>query len=157
MKSAWKIINTETGRNSQTNDLQQLIDNYNGKNVAEHLNNYFVKLPNNLVNELDSIQCQPSGTDFMLFMRQAISKNYPTIVNKPSTIKEIEKIIQSLKPKDSHGYDQIPPRVLKLCAPFISSPLNHICNLIIVSGIFPERLKYSEIKPLYKKGDKKIK
>jgi hypothetical protein len=113
MKSAWKIINTDTGRNSQTNDLQQLIDNYNDENVAEHLNNYFVKLPNNLVNELDSIQCQPSGTDFTLFMRQAISKKYPTIVNKPSTIKEIEKIIQSLKPKNSHGYDQIPPRVTK--------------------------------------------
>jgi hypothetical protein len=44
--------------------------------------------------------------------------------------------------------------VLKTCAPFISSPLNYICNLIIFSGNFPERLKYSEIKPLYKKGDK---
>ena len=45
-------------------------------------------------------------------------------------------------------------RVLKLSTPYISSPLNYICNKIIHSGTFPERLKYSVIKPLYKKGDK---
>jgi hypothetical protein len=36
----------------------------------------------------------------------------------------------------------------------LSSPFNYICNKIIQSGTFPERLKYSVIKPLYKKGDK---
>jgi hypothetical protein len=45
-------------------------------------------------------------------------------------------------------------RILKLSAPYISSPLNYICSKIIQSGTFPERLKYSVIKPLYKKGDK---
>jgi hypothetical protein len=71
------------------------------------------------------------------------------------TVHEIEKIIYSLKSKDSCVYDQISTWVLKLCAPYISAPLNYICNLIIFSRNFPERLKYSEIKPLYKKGDKK--
>jgi hypothetical protein len=39
------------------------------------------------------------------------------------------------------------------CAPFILSPLTYIFNKIISKGIFPERLKFSEIKPLYKKGN----
>lgn len=32
--------------------------------------------------------------------------------------------------------------------------MTHICNKYISAGIFPERLKYSVIKPLYEKGDK---
>jgi Notch-like protein len=44
---------------------------------------------------------------------------------------------------------------LKITAPFVSSPLSYICNKVITKGIFPDRLKYSVIKPLYKKGNKK--
>ena len=96
-----------------------------------------------------------TDADFKLFMEQVTLNNYPAIYNKPSTVDEIEKIMYSLNTKDSCGYDQISTQVLKLCAPYISSPLNYICNLIIFYGNFPERLKYSEIIPLYKKGDKK--
>jgi hypothetical protein len=59
---------------------------------------------------------------------------------------EIEKIIFSLKPKNSYGYDEISAR--------ISSPLIHIFNKIPITDTFPDRLKFSEVKPLYKKGDK---
>jgi Notch-like protein len=55
--------------------------------------------------------------------------------------------------KDSYGYDGISTKILKQSIPYtISSPLTHICNLMISTGIFPTRLKFTEIKPLYKKG-----
>ena len=38
--------------------------------------------------------------------------------------------------------------------PNICSPLTYICNKSISTGIFPDRLKYSIIKPLYKKGER---
>jgi hypothetical protein len=41
-----------------------------------------------------------------------------------------------------------------MCCPFISSPLTHICNKSLKQGIFPAHLKYSVIRPLFKKGDK---
>jgi hypothetical protein len=44
-------------------------------------------------------------------------------------------------------------KILKISAPFISSPLCHI-NISLNSGVFPTRLKYSVITPLHKKGDK---
>jgi Notch-like protein len=44
--------------------------------------------------------------------------------------------------------------MLKVSAPYISSPLNYICNKSIKSGTFPTCLKYSIVKPLFKKGDK---
>jgi hypothetical protein len=37
---------------------------------------------------------------------------------------------------------------------FMSAPLSYICNMSIITGLFPHHLKYAVIKPLYKKGDK---
>jgi hypothetical protein len=64
---------------------------------------------------------------------------------------EIEKIIKSFKSKDSRGYNEISTKILKISSPFISSPLNYICNKVLIKGIFPDRLKFFIIKPLYKK------
>jgi hypothetical protein len=68
-------------------------------------------------------------------------------------MQEINKIINSIKCKDSAGYDEISSRILKKRAPYISSPLIFICNKILSTGVFPERLKFPEVKPLFKKGD----
>jgi hypothetical protein len=64
---------------------------------------------------------------------------------------EIEKIIHSLKCKNSYGYDEILSRILKANTPYISSPLTYIFNKILSTGIFADRLNFSEVKPLYKK------
>jgi hypothetical protein len=154
LNTTWKIINTEIGRTSKHDDTQHLTEKFNGQNVAELINKYFISVANKLTNSVNSKQRNSSVTNFLSFMEQAITTNYPKIHKKPSTVKEIEKIINSLKTKDSRGYDQISLRILKLSAPYISSPLNYICNTIIQSGTFPERLKYSVVKHLYKKGDK---
>ena len=75
--------------------------------------------------------------------------------SKPTTTSEIQNIIKTLKPKKSYGCDKISTKVLKLTAPFISWPPNYICNKVISKGVFPERLKYSVIRPLYKKKGNK--
>ena len=80
--------------------------------------------------------------------------SYPNILLKYTSTSEVENIIKALKPKDAKGYDEIPIKVLKWCAPFISSPITHIFNKPIQKGIFPSRLKYSTIIPIYKSGEK---
>ena len=60
-------------------------------------------------------------------------------------------IIKSLNTKNSHGYDEISTKLLKPSPPFILSPLTRICNKSLALGIFPDPLKYSEIKPLFKR------
>jgi hypothetical protein len=67
---------------------------------------------------------------------------------------EIQKIIQSMKPKYSHGYDKISLKIMKSSAPYVLSPLTYLCNKILQTGILPDRLKFSEVKPLHKKGEK---
>jgi hypothetical protein len=69
------------------------------------------------------------------------------------TTREIKKIIKSLKTKNTGGHDEISTRILKLSVPYIIFPLTYICNAILNSSIFPDRLKYAIIKPIYKKGN----
>jgi hypothetical protein len=68
--------------------------------------------------------------------------------------KYIRNIIKSLNMKNWHGYNEISTKLLKFNYPFILSPLTNISNKSLSFGIFQDRLKYSEIKPLFKKGDK---
>jgi hypothetical protein len=48
----------------------------------------------------------------------------------------------------------ISTKVLKLSANYTCSPLTYICNKSILSGVFPDRLKFSVVKPIHKKGDR---
>ena len=68
--------------------------------------------------------------------------------------KRNKKIIDLLKDKNSSGYDEITTKIIKISEPFIISPLINICNKMLAQGVYPERLKFSLIKPIYKSGDK---
>jgi len=73
---------------------------------------------------------------------------------KNTTTYEIKNIVEELKSKKSCGYDEIMTEILKTCSPFTVSPLTYICNRMLSTGTFPDRLKLSEIKPIYKKVTK---
>jgi len=73
---------------------------------------------------------------------------------EPVTEKGIYEIIKSLKWKASYGYDEVWMWIVKLSVPFISSPLIYICNKMLSTGTFPTWLKFSQVFPLFKKGDK---
>jgi hypothetical protein len=77
---------------------------------------------------------------------------FPYIKCNDNSTKQVERIIIL---KNSHGYDEISAEILKVSAPFISSALNYICSKSIISGMFPTCLKYSTVKPVFKKDDKK--
>jgi hypothetical protein len=70
----------------------------------------------------------------------------------PST-QEISRIIKSLKTKSSSGYDGISNRIIKVSILFIISPLTYICDSILSTGLFPDRLKFAIIRPLFIKGE----
>jgi hypothetical protein len=76
------------------------------------------------------------------------------MVNIPITESEIIYTIASLKNKGSYGYDGISNKLLKKCSDLISKPLAYIFNTSLTLGIFPDRLKYSVVKPLFKNNDR---
>ena len=44
-------------------------------------------------------------------------------------------------------------KIIKLCGVQIVKPLTHIYNLSLTTGIYPDRLKYANIIPCFKKCD----
>jgi len=88
-------------------------------------------------------------------MVNASHTSFPSMKFTCTTEKEINRIIKSLKHSNSSGYDEITATILHACSPFITSPLNHICSRALLTGIFPDRLKFATVRPLFKKGDKR--
>jgi hypothetical protein len=52
------------------------------------------------------------------------------------------------------GMMGVSTKILKSCNALVSKPLPYICNKSIQTGVFPDRLKNSIVKPLYKNGDR---
>jgi hypothetical protein len=95
----------------------------------------------------------PLGTlannkDYLSYLHQNFHHSFPSIKLSNMNTFEIEKIILSLKPRNSHGYDEISSRILKISAPFVLSPLTYVFNMTIQTGTFLNRLKFPEIKLL---------
>ena len=61
--------------------------------------------------------------------------------------------MQSLKAKNSAGFDGISTNLLKSIMPTILRPLTLILNQSLATGIFPDNLKIAKVIPLYKKDD----
>jgi hypothetical protein len=88
------------------------------------------------------------------YLYQVFTRPFPHIKLTPVSTKEISEIIKSLKLKNSHGYDEIPTKIIKISLPCIISPLTYVCNKSSSTGTFPKQFKYSQINPIFKKGNK---
>ena len=62
---------------------------------------------------------------FAAYLRLTRNGPYPNMKYQHTSTQEIEKIINSLKSKHSHGYDDVPVNILKSSSPYISLPLCH--------------------------------
>ena len=67
---------------------------------------------------------------------------------------EVRKIIDSLKVNKATGIDCIGANILKMCGDHIIIPITSIINNSILSGIFPDSLKYAYVLPLYKNSNR---
>ena len=69
---------------------------------------------------------------------------------------EIKEIIDGLRSGIASGYDEIPMWLVKGPSELISSPLKHVINISINSGIVPDQTKIARILPLFKSGDNRV-
>ena len=159
-KTTWNIVKSITNTKNNYNKIPRIdidgkiITHY--QTIVEEFNNYYIlvadnitnhNFKNNNINDLNHI-------DPLNYLHFAFKQSFTNIILKNVTTHEIEKIIKGLNNKNSSGYDEITVKILKASSPFIISPLTYICNRMLATGTFPDRLKYSEIKPIYKKGNK---
>jgi hypothetical protein len=77
-------------------------------------------------------------------MPQILSILSPKLYLITNQLMRSKKIIKSLQTKNSHGYDEISVKILKLSALIINKSLS--------SHIFPTRSKFSIVKAVFKNG-----
>jgi len=104
------------------------INNYQNSPVA--FNRNFLSVTENIFQDVSCINKQGHNININpnYYVLNLFRKPFPSIMFKSTSPKENEKIINSLKIKESSGFDEVPTKILKISAPFFSSPLNYMCN-----------------------------
>jgi len=120
--------------------------------IENECNNYFLNIAGSISNK--RINEKEEDASPLQYLFDYINQPFKDIIWFYTSSKEINKIIDLLKSKNSSGYDEITTKIIKVCNPFfmVSSIIN-IYNKVLAQGICPERLKFSLIKPIYKSGD----
>ena len=65
----------------------------------------------------------------------------------------VEKELKSLKRRTAAGCDDLPLRILKDAPYALSSPLTHLINLLLTTGLVPNKWKITKVTPIHKKGN----
>ena len=73
----------------------------------------------------------------------------------PVTVSEVGQVINSLKSNSSAGFDEIPMSLVKQCLCYFKKPLVHIYNVSFQTGIFPDMMKKTKIRPFLRKDTEK--
>ena len=157
-KTTWHIVKNNSNMNPSTHNITSIgVDgnaSFDGQIIAETFNKYFVAVAQNINVKNHNVNALSNQENPISYLSRAFTQPFPTMNFKCVSTTEVENITKSLKTKNSHGYDEISTKILKLSINYISSPLTYICNRMLLTGIFPTRLKYAEVKPIFKKGDK---
>lgn len=151
-KTAWDIIKSEMGVKTQIQNITSIdIDGTNvseGQQIANHFNKYFLNVTKDL-------KIAPQTKEALSFIRVNKCSSHEFSFQHVSS-SDVFKTIQSLKSKMSAGWDGLPVSVMKIVASSVSNPLCKVINQCFDEGWFPSQLKYAEVKPLHKKGNKEF-
>jgi hypothetical protein len=155
----WSVVKKETGNKNHKNDIQlQKISNTIIKDkvqITNVFNEYFSSVAQTVIGDINKDNNESTNnTNPLNYLHNSFNSSFGNIRWHYTSTAEIRKIIKSLKTKSSCGYDEISAKVLKVSMPYIISPLTYICNTSLAQGIFPDRLKFAVVKPIFKNGDR---
>ena len=148
IKATWKNINKilhrsdkfshDPGKNENINNLKSICNNYNS---------YFTNIGPNLANRITNTTIDPTA-----YLPHVNLPN--SFVMFPTNEDEIKTLINKLKPKTSSGHDSISSKLIKQTSNGIITPLVHIFNRSLLTGIVPNSMKLAKVIPIHKSGDK---
>lgn len=148
-KAMWNVINNSLGK-SKKNNLQIEIEE-NGKimnptECAEIFNNFFISASKNIAANMSK------DVDHQ-FLGSCLKPSTNSLFLRALTEEDVLDLINKLKNSNSSGVDEISNTLLKTIGVYIVHPLTYIINLSLEQGTYPEKLKISNVIPLFKKGD----
>jgi hypothetical protein len=160
-QTTWKFIKTVTAKIDNKKGVQSLyITNILMNScdcIATAFNKYFLLEADSIINNIKSDKNKHMIIANPLdYLSHCFMHPFPKLKWSFFPLCELEKIIKYLTTKNCYGYNEIPFKILKLSLSFIISPLTNICNKSLSFRVFPDRLKFSIVKPIYKNGDRLI-
>jgi len=69
---------------------------------------------------------------------------------------DVAKVLAELETNKSHGPDNIPPIILKLCAKELAPSRAKLFNISLSSGNLPSEWKVANVVPMHKSGDRAL-
>jgi hypothetical protein len=121
---------------NKVNILNKNKEYHNNVN-AESFNKHFLTIAKNISCKITRsnkqiITCAEYSPSYL---SQVFNFPFNNIVFHNTSMEEIEKIIHSFPWKNSCGYDEISMKIMKVCAPFINSPLCRINDTSLNSSV----------------------
>ena len=147
IKNTWKGIKTiinlkEKTKSMPTSILVDKIICNDQKQVTENFNQYFATVACKLQEQIYN-----AGVGFEKYLHNPNEKSF---FFRPTNKEEILLTINNLKSGKSSGPNSIHSSILDLIKFELASPLAEILNLSFETGIYMNKLKISDVLPIYK-------
>ncbi|KAI5643064.1 reverse transcriptase (RNA-dependent DNA polymerase) domain-containing protein [Phthorimaea operculella] len=145
IKGTWEIINKLTGRIKRSLDdiITAAFSKLNQSTIA---NNFAIEFETNVKSVIST--CNQK----LLHESSHESISDKSIYFKRATTNSVKKIIKNLNTFKSPGLDKIRPIDLKHLLDKIAVSIRDLINTSVSKGIYPDDLKKSIVRPIYKKG-----
>ncbi|KAJ0176374.1 hypothetical protein K1T71_007553 [Dendrolimus kikuchii] len=152
-KKLWKSIQAVIGNHSKHSPATELLNNNSSSSeLINNCNEYFSTIGSQLA---DKLLKKLNKTERQL-ARNLNNKLFTSPVQSffmtPTDEVEVGKLIDNLKIDSAPGLDGIRTAVIRETKREILSPLCHIFNVSLATGIFPSYWKQANLIPIYKNG-----
>ncbi len=151
-RKTWKVLNSLIGRKNDKNGTSELFNIGNRlidepKVISDGFCKFFSE-----IGEMYASKIPKSNKPYQHYMKATGRHN--SLFLTPTDINEIERIIISLKPKNSSGQDRLSSKLLKSLSSSLACPISTIINKSLQTGTVPTSLKLAKVIPIYKTKDK---
>lgn len=126
----------------------------NKKELAETFNDFFTSCVDQIRNNNLFPQTPLKLNKLSSFIKKQMNNSNKKFSIPPIKVDEVYSALSKLDINKSSGCDNIGAKVLRLCAPYIASPITYIFNRMIDTSCFPKELKNAKVTPIYKAGDR---
>ena len=151
MRKSWQILKEVINKKKNVSTCSRFMVNNtistNRKIIADSFNSFFVDIGPSLAKKIPNDGRRPEQ---FLSDKIADSMCLSTVLED-----EVRQIIHNLK-ESSAGWDSISSKIVKTTYMHFLTPLTHVLNLSLVSGVVPSELKIAKVIPLFKSGDASV-
>ncbi len=154
IKSTWKTINEIL--NQTKHKIKFPLYFKDGENMVtskELIVNKFNTFFTNIGSKLSQQIKRPKNKSFKDYL---ISNNNNQFKFQITNEEFVGQIIDKLAPKTSFGFDGIFSKLLKTIKDTVIKTITMIINQMLITGIFPDKLKIAKVIPIFEKEDETL-